>query len=141
MTDANINLGELSINECCELLKNETVYFKFNNNNHYYEHLIDTPNTEMLKLQDIINIFINEGQIKEYEELKEENKRLKSRIKELTKLEKYKIFDSLEPKKKIKVTEEELQKIKELKAEKIPVRIIASTYGVTEQTIYNYLKR
>lgn len=139
MIDVNINIGALSSNERWELLKNEITYFMYIDNN--CRNLIRIIDGQAATLQDIISIFINEGQIKEYEELKEENKRLKSRIEELTKLEKYKIFDSLEPKKKIKVTEEELQKIKELKAEKIPVRIIASTYGVTAQTIYNYLKR
>lgn len=136
MIDKNINIKELDVEEIWEILKDEIVYFE--NDVNVYENLVYSPNNNLpATLKDYLITFKN----KVNEDLIQENKQLKKRIKELTKLEKYKIFDSLEPKKKTKVTKEELEKIKELKSKKVPVRIIADTYGVTEQTIYNYLKR
>lgn len=141
MLDKNININSLTLDNVWELLKNEIVYFQQDLNNpdlNNYISFVNKNNNELpATLEDYLLVFKN----KINKDLIEENKQLKKRIKELTRLEKYKIFDSVEPKKKIKVTKEELEKIKELKAKKVPVRIIADTYGVTEQTIYNYLKR
>lgn len=141
MLDKNININSLTLDNVWELLKNEIVYFQQDLNNpdlNNYIFFVNKNNNELpATLEDYLLVFKN----KINKDLIEENKQLKKRIKELTRLEKYKIFDSVEPKKKIKVTKEELEKIKELKAKKVPVRIIADTYGVTEQTIYNYLKR
>lgn len=134
MLNSNEKYCIWEVKKFCKLIEKEIVYFKYDDEK--YRHF--TPEDTMEKW---IEYFLKNGQIQKYEELKEENKILKKRIEELTKLEKYKIFDSLEPKKKIKVTKEELKKIKELKAKKVPVRIIADTYGITEQTVYNYLKR
>lgn len=141
MLDKNISINSLTLDNVWELLKNEIVYFQQDLNNpdlNNYISFVNKNNNELpATLEDYLLVFKN----KINKDLIEENKQLKKRIKELTRLEKYKIFDSVEPKKKIKVTKEELEKIKELKAKKVPVRIIADTYGVTEQTIYNYLKR
>ena len=135
MLDANEIYKDWEIKKFCELIENEIVYFLYDNG----EYKNFTPEDTMEKW---IKYFLKSGKIQEYEKLKEENKILKKRIQELTKYKEFsEKFTSLEPKKKTKVTKEELEKIKELKAKKIPVRIIADTYGVTEQTIYNYLKR
>ena len=128
--DVNINFNNLTSDEKWELLKNETVYFQYNNNT--YNPLFNM-NHLPVTLQEYILIF-NQNLI-------EENKILKKRIQELTSLEKYKKFDSLEPKKRLKVTPEELDKIKKLRKEGITISKIAKIYGVSEQTIYNYLKR
>ena len=135
MLDANEIYKDWEIKKFCELIENEIVYFLYDNG----EYKNFTPEDTMEKW---IKYFLKYGKIQEYEKLKEENKILKKRIQELTKYKEFsEKFTSLEPKKKTKVTKEELEKIKELKAKKVPVRIIADTYGVTEQTIYNYLKR
>ena len=135
MLDANEIYKDWEIKKFCELIENEIVYFLYDNG----EYKSFTPDDTLEKW---IKYFLNANQIQEYEELKKENKILKKRIQELTKYKEFsEKFTSLEPKKKTKVTKEELKKIKELKAKKVPVRIIADTYGVTEQTIYNYLKR
>lgn len=127
--DANLKISEFTIEKQWEILKNEIVYFKFNDNCYNYFNNNNLPAT----LQAYVIHFS--------QHLIQENKILKKRIQELTKLEKYKPFDSLEPKKRLKVTPEELDKIKELRKEGITISKIAKIYGVSEQTIYNYLKR
>lgn len=135
--DVNINFNNFNnftSDEKWELLKNKIVYFQYNDNTYNplfnMNHLPATLQEYIL----IFNHYVNKNLI-------EENKILKKRIQELTSLEKYKKFDSLEPKKRLKVTPEELDKIKELRKEGITISKIAKIYGVSEQTIYNYLKR
>lgn len=139
MLDSNEDYKLWEIKKFCKMIENEIVYFLQDNGN----YLKFSPNELVeMTIKDWIEYFLKNGKIQEYEKLKEENKILKKRIQELTKYKEFsEKFTSLEPKKKTKVTKEELEKIKELKAKKVPVRIIADTYGVTEQTIYNYLKR
>lgn len=135
MLDANEDYEIWEIEKFCKLIKKEIIYFIYDNG----EYKSFTPDDTLEKL---IKYFLNANQIQEYEELKKENKILKKRIQELTKYKEFSDkFTSLEPKKRLKVTAEEIEKIKELRKQGISVPKIAKIYGVTSKTIYNYLKK
>lgn len=135
MLDTNENYELWEIEKFCKMIKNEMIYFLYNNGK--YENFNDVQT-----LKNWIDYFLNANQIQEYEELKKENKILKKRIQELTKYKEFSDkFTNLEPKKRLKVTPEEIEKIKELRKQGVSIPKIAKTYGVTPTTIYNYLKK
>lgn len=142
MLDANENYELWESEKFCKLIEKEIVYF-IDNNGTYKTFLKDKSNcTSNCTMKDLINYFLEKKQIPEYEELKKENKILKKRIQELTKYKEFSDkFTSLEPKKRLKVTAEEIEKIKELRKQGVSIPKIAKTYGVTPTTIYNYLKK
>ena len=102
MLDANEIYKDWEIEKFCKMLKNEIVYFLYDNG----EYRNFNPECT---IKDWIEYFLKWGQIQEYEKLKEENKILKKRIQELTKYKNFsEKFTNLEPKKRLKVTAEEI---------------------------------
>lgn len=139
MLDANEEYELWEVKKFCELIEKEVIYFLYDNGKY---KSFQNPDKTLITMKDFIKYFLIHNQIQEYEELKKENKILKKRIKELTKYKEISDkFTSLEPKKRLKVTAEEIEKIKELRKQGISISKIAKTYGVTPKTIYNYLKR
>lgn len=147
LLDINENYGVWEIKELLKLLENEIIYFDTgirNNNNEVLSNFwfILKESNKSVTLKDLINVYIQNDAIEEYKALKEENRILKKRIQKLTKYVEYSNkFTDIEPKKRLKVTSDEIEKIKELKAQGVPISKIAKTYGVSPKTIYNYLKR
>ena len=138
MINENKELCELEKSEQWEVLKDKIPYFELKDklNRKEFKNLIYTTNGANVVLNDLINEFVCYSY--EYNKIKKENDYLKREVK---RLKKYEVFDSLEPKKKIKVSKQELEEIKELRLKGKSVKDIASIYNVSRQTIYNYFQK